>query len=209
VKPEQPPPQPPPGTRPGAFSAADWDARYAVAELVWTAEPNRFVVEESAGLPPGRALDLACGEGRNAVWLTGRGWTVTGVDFSRVALDKAEALAGEAGVRVGWVLADVVTWSPPGTYDLVLLAYLQLPRPQRQAVLATARSAVAPGGSLLVVAHDRRNLAEGVGGPQDPDVLWTPADALLDGFEVLRAETAPRPVAAGTALDTVVHLRAP
>jgi SAM-dependent methyltransferase len=73
--------------------AAEWDARYAGKNLVWEAEPNRWVVEVCAGLPPGRALDLACGEGRNALWLARQGWRVTGVDFSRVALERAGDLA--------------------------------------------------------------------------------------------------------------------
>ena len=77
----------------------DWDRRYAEPQLVWSAEPNRFLVEELAGLPPGRALDLACGEGRNAIWLARRGWEVTGVDFSGVAIDKAGRMAAEAGVE--------------------------------------------------------------------------------------------------------------
>src|SRR5215217_7896374 len=73
----------------------DWDRRYAEPRLVWSAEPNRFVVEEVADLPPGRALDLACGEGRNALWLAARGWDVTGVDFSGVAVGKARRMAAD------------------------------------------------------------------------------------------------------------------
>lgn len=75
------------------MSSAEWDRRHGVSELVWTAEPNRFVAAELADLVPGRALDLGCGEGRNAVWLAEQGWRVTGVDFSRVALEKARRLA--------------------------------------------------------------------------------------------------------------------
>ncbi len=69
-----------------------WDERYAGDELVWSAQPNRFLVAEVETLPPGRALDLACGEGRNAVWLAERGWDVTGVDFSNAGIDKARRL---------------------------------------------------------------------------------------------------------------------
>ena len=84
--------------RPG-FAREDWNTRYAQKELVWTAEPNRAFAAEVSGLAPGRALDVACGEGRNAVWLAERGWQVTGVDFSEVALEKAATLAASRGVQ--------------------------------------------------------------------------------------------------------------
>jgi 2-polyprenyl-3-methyl-5-hydroxy-6-metoxy-1,4-benzoquinol methylase len=79
-------PRPASSVRPG-FAREDWNARYAASELLWTAEPNRLFAAEIAGLEPGRALDLACGEGRNAVWLAEQGWRVTAVDFSDVALE--------------------------------------------------------------------------------------------------------------------------
>ena len=109
-----------------------WDARYAAAELVWSAEPNRFLVAEVSDLAPGRALDVACGEGRNAIWLAERGWDVTGADFSPTALDKARRLADGRGVTVRWLLADAVT-DPvePAAFDLVAVFYLQLPSEQR------------------------------------------------------------------------------
>ena len=111
-----------------------WDERYAGADLVWTAEANRFVVDEVADLPPGRAVDLAAGECRNAVWLAERGWEVDAVDFSAVGLAKGERLAEHHGVaaRVHPVVADLLTWSAPGHYDLVLVAYLHLPAPARE-----------------------------------------------------------------------------
>jgi ubiquinone/menaquinone biosynthesis C-methylase UbiE len=85
-----------------------WEERYGTEELIWKAEPNRFLVEELEAVPPGRALDVACGEGRNAVWLALKGWRVTGADFSRSALAKAQRLATDRGVEVTWVEADVV-----------------------------------------------------------------------------------------------------
>jgi SAM-dependent methyltransferase len=189
-----------------------WDARYAAApDLVWTGEPNRFVVEELARLAPGRALDLAAGEGRNAVWLAERGWQVTAVEFSRVAIERGRQVASDHGVTVGWQLADLREYLPPaGSFDLVLIAYLHLPPADLAGVLERARTALAPGGRLLVVGHDLANLSGGVGGPQDPAVLHTP-DAIvagLAGLDIARAETARRPVRVddGTvdALDTVV-----
>ena len=185
----------------GGMDRHDWDRRYSATDLVWTAEPNRWLVAEAAGLPPGRALDLGCGEGRNAVWLARQGWQVTAVDFSPVALGKGRGLAaGSGGRAVDWVEADVRTYGPePAAYDLVLLAYVHLPEPDRGAVHRAAARAVAPGGVLLVVGHDTTNLRDGVGGPQDPAVLFTPADvvdnlASVDGLEVERAERVLRPV---------------
>ncbi len=189
-------------------SSEDRDARYAGRELVWSAEPNPFVVAETADLPPGAAADVACGEGRNAVWLAGRGWSVTGVDFSAVALDEARTLAAAAGVDVEWVHADALAWAPPREYDLVLVASLQLPPPERAAALRTAAGAVAPGGSLLVVAHDARN-RRGVGGPGDERVLHRPDEVVAPGFAEARREAARRPVGDRDALDTVVRLVRP
>jgi SAM-dependent methyltransferase len=183
-----------------------WDERYSGTDLVWTAEANRFVVQECSDLPPGSALDLACGEGRNAVWLAGRGWSVTGVDWSGVGLTKGAKLAAAVDTAVDWVHADVLTWTPPTTYDLVLLAYLQVGAADRQLAMNVAAAATAPGGSVLVVAHDLSNLSGGVGGPQNPEVLWRIEDAAAPGLTAVRAEVAVRPTAAGNALDTVVRL---
>jgi len=180
-----------------------WDERYAAAELVWSAGPNVWVETMTADLPPGRALDLAAGECRNALWLAERGWSVTAVDFSGVALDRGRQLAterlGDRADALTTVRADVVTWTPePQGFDLVLVVYLHLPRQERVAVLESAARAVAPGGTLLVVGHDLANLSGGVGGPQDPTVLCRPADVVADvepaGLQVQRADTVRRPV---------------
>ncbi|WP_018655692.1 class I SAM-dependent methyltransferase [Actinomadura flavalba] len=189
-----------------------WDARYGTAELIWTAEPNVFVAREAADLPPGRALDLATGEGRNAVWLAGRGWRVTAVDFSVEGLRKARRLAAEHGADIDWILADVRDHRPrPRGYDLVLVAYLHLRAEDLRDVLYRAAEAVAPGGTLLVVGHDLTNLNEGVGGPRDPSVLYTATGvaAALNGLEVVRADRVTRVVVRGeiehTAFDTLVR----
>lgn len=181
----------------------DWDRRYSQTALVWSATPNQFVESELADLPPGRALDVAAGEGRNAIWLASRGWDVTAVDFSGVALDKGRALQArhERGpdLRIDWVQADVLEYDPvPGAYDLALLAYLQLPADQRRGAVRRAFSTLRDGGTLFVVAHDSTNITEGTGGPQYPEVLYTAEDVLadLDGerFEVVRAERVARQV---------------
>ena len=195
---------------------AAWDERYAGPELVWGAGPNCFVATELAGLGPGRALDLGTGEGRNAIWLAERGWQVTGVDFSAVGLGRAEVLARQRGVGVDWVQADLLSYAPaPGGYDLVLIAYIQLPPAELAHLVRAAAAAVAPGGTLLAVGHDAGNLTRGWGGPQYPDVLWTPeaVAAGLDGLTVHRAEQVERHVQTAdgerVAIDTLVRAERP
>ena len=176
-----------------------WDRMYAGKELLWSAEPNRFVVEELAGVAPGRALDLACGEGRNALWLASRGFDVHAVDFSGVALERARRMADARSLTVRWEQADLATFVPePRAYTTVLVCYLQLPWDGMAAVLDRAADAVAPGGTLLVVGHDLDNLTHGHGGPKDPAVLYTPAQVAAvaegRGLTVERAESVRRPV---------------
>jgi SAM-dependent methyltransferase len=192
-----------------------WDERYSGAEFEWTTRPNQFVAAELADLPPGRALDLAAGEGRNTVWLAERGWQVTAVDFSRVGLEKGRKLSAARGVddaQVDWVVADLRDYEPEGdAFDLVLVAYLQVSSDLRAKVLAGAAAALAPGGTLLVIGHDLTNLTDGVGGPQDPGVLYTPeaVSAELPGLRVVRAERVHRTVerndGPATAIDTLVR----
>lgn len=187
----------------------DWDRRYAERELVWSAGPNRFLVAETETLPPGRALDLACGEGRNAIWLAERGWQVTGVDFSEVAVEKARRLAAARGVEAGFEAADLLAWEPPAhAFELVLLFYLQVEAEALRTVLGHAARAVAPGGTFLLVGHHSRNLEEGSGGPSDPRVLYGEDDVVpaLAGLEVVRAGPVLRPVEGGaTAVDVLVR----
>ena len=175
-----------------------WNTRYAGSDLVWTADANRFLVAEVADLEPGRALDLACGEGRNAVWLAEHGWEVTAVDFSDVGLAKAARLADERGVSVEWIEADLLDYIPaPGEFGLVAVFYFHVVAGERGPILARAAAAVAPGGCVLVVGHDTSNLTEGCGGPQDPAILFTPEEvtAELPGLRIARAERVRRPVA--------------
>jgi SAM-dependent methyltransferase len=188
----------------------DWNARYAAQELVWGAEPNRFLAAEFADVEPrGRALDLACGEGRNAIWLARLGWQVTAVDYSPVALDRARRLAAEQRVDVEWVEADVTAYAPaPGAFALAVIAYLHLPAAQRRAVLAHAAAALAAGGILFLVGHARRNLTEGVGGPQHPEILWDAneirAELAALGLSVSRAQEVYRPVQKDTGVKTAI-----
>jgi len=202
------------------MDARSWDERYATTGLVWSGSANQFVADELAGLPPGRALDLAAGEGRNALWLAERGWQVTAVDFSQVGLHKGRVLAEQHGLDVNWVCADALTFDAgPDAFDLVVLAYLQLVADERRTAVRAAFGSLRPGGTFFLVAHDSTNLTEGTGGPSDPSVLFTAEEVLedLDGerFEVQRAERVPRVVQpdeahrgepARTAYDALVRL---
>lgn len=199
------------------MKSEEWDKRYEEREFVWSIEPNRFVESELGDVAPGEALDLASGEGRNALWLAERGWSVTAVDFSAVGMEKAQRRAEAQGLDVTWILKDVLHFEPERErYDLVLWSYLHLPEDERRRVLAKAREAVVPGGSFLFVAHDLSNLEHGYGGPQDARVLCTPQDVVEDlhGYEILKAEVVAREVeeegaVVGTAFDTLVRARRP
>ncbi len=170
----------------------DWDRRYSEVENLWSAKPNRFVVAEIADLEPGRALDLACGEGQNAIWLATLGWDVTGVDYSDVAIAKARARAQRDGVHVAFLSADLLEYEPEaGSFDLVLLLYFHLPPAELRNVLERAVSALAARGTIVVLGHDRTNITEGVGGPSDPTIHYTP-DEIASHLSGLRVEKAER-----------------
>lgn len=198
------------------MDARSWDERYAASELVWSSTPNQFVEQELADLPPGRAIDLAAGEGRNALWLAGLGWQVTAVDFSLVALDKGRELLTRhdqgRDLYVDWVHADVLTYDPgPVPYDLALLAYLQLEEGDRRTAVRRSFESLDVGGTLFVVAHDSTNLTEGTGGPTSPAVLYTAEDVLADlegmTFDVERAQRVARMVPAAEPVHK--HVAAP
>ena len=188
-----------------------WDARYDASDLVWGAEPNRFLPPLVSGLEPAKALDLACGEGRNAIWLARQGWEVTGVDFSIRGIEKARELAEDT--KVDWVVCDVTGFVPDHAYDLVVIFYLHLPERQLASTFEHAIAALAPGGTLFGVGHALRNHYEGYGGPPDPEILWTVdrvAPYVAD-LEIVELGERLRPVEAAdaTAVDLVVHARRP
>ena len=210
---------------------ADWDARYSGADLVWSAGPNVWVRELCTPMTPGKALDVAAGEGRNALWLVEQGWSVVAADFSAVAVERMNQIADRRLTQrrsaFSAVVADATQPAPrppgdlvdnsgtdgEGRYDLVLISYLHLPRTEWGQALSAAVRASPVGGAVLVVAHAVRNLTEGVGGPKDPTILLDPEDVVASAAELpvdvelaqLRArdvEGADRP-----ALDTVVLFR--
>ncbi|MGZ4132305.1 MAG: class I SAM-dependent methyltransferase, partial [Actinomycetota bacterium] len=193
-----------------------WDERYAQADRLWSSEANPILVDETADLAAGRALDLGSGEGGDAVWLAEHGWRVTAVDFSDVALSRARTLAEARGLRVNWVLADLLGYEPTqGAFDLVAMMYVHIAPSGRREVRGHAGRALVPGGVLLVVAHDRSHLTEGHGGPQDPTILYTPEEIVqeLPGLQIERAERVRRSVEVdgreATAVDTLVRARKP
>lgn len=190
---------------------AYWDRRYEERGYLWGSEPNRFLVEVASGFPPGTALDLACGQGRNSVWLATLGHEVTGYDLSPVAIEHAKRLAAESGVDIDFHAVDLSAWDPGGrTWDLVVLCYLQVPEELRRTVHAKAIDALAPGGRIVVIAHHRDNLERGVGGPQRPEVLFTEEELLADfaSLEVHVCEQLLRPVdtddVSGHAVDVLL-----
>ena len=195
------------------MDAEFWDQRYLGRDRLFSGDPNGVLVTEASDLPPGRALDVGCGEGGDAGWLAGRGWRVTAVDISQVALDRAARTVGDP--RVTWTRADLTSAPPPaGAFDLVSMQYFPLPRRPGHAALHGLLDAVAPGGTLLIGAHDLADLPPGGDHDVDPGDYYQPAEfaALLDGtWTVLTNETRPRttPAPPGTAHahDTVLRAR--
>jgi SAM-dependent methyltransferase len=175
---------------------AEWDKRYSEGDQLWSGEPNGALVTEVAGLTPGRVLDVGCGEGADAVWLARGGWTVTALDVSGVALERAAVHARDAGVTVSWVHSALVEAAlPPGSFDLVSAQYPALLRtPDAQAERALL-AAVAPGGLLLLVHHAGMDTYQGHDADFDPaDYVWPQmVAALLDAdWEIERNEERPR-----------------
>ena len=159
-----------------------WDERYRSAAALWSGNPNRYLVSETADLTPGRALDAGSGEGADAIWLAGRGWQVTAVDFSAVALQRAAAHARQRGsavaARIEWAKEDLTTWIPsPGRYDLVTAQYLHLPSVVRPVLFRRLAAAVAVGGTLLIAGHHPSDLQTTMPRPQDPDRYFTGDEA--------------------------------
>lgn len=184
--------------RPGGsgHDHASWEERYRGAPALWSGRVNPPLAAEAAGLAPGRALDVGCGEGADVLWLAGQGWQATGLDWSQVALDRAAEHAAAAGLteRVAWVQGDVDSWQPPpSAYDLVSAHFLHPQAAQRGPLLARLAAAVAPGGTLLWVGHPYDQARAEVWGA---DRFATAAEVAADldpaAWEVLVAANRPR-----------------
>jgi SAM-dependent methyltransferase len=174
---------------------ASWEQRYRGAPALWSGRVNPPLVAEAGELAPGRALDVGCGEGGDVLWLAARGWQVTGLDWSEVALARAAEHAAAAGLgeRVRWVRGDIDTWQPPvAAYDLVTAHFLHPTTDQRRSLLARLAASVAPGGTLLWVGHPySEDRATAWGGERFAAATEVAADLDPATWEVLVA--APRP----------------
>ncbi len=187
------------GDRP-RWDASFWDERYGASEALWSGHVNAVVRDEVAGLAPGLALDVGCGEGGDALWLAEQGWQVVGVDVSQVALDRAAARAAATDLadRTTWELRDLLAWAPPvATYDLVMAAFIHLTTDDRRTAYNALAEAVAPGGTFLVAAHDPSDLGV-VPRPPYPDLFFTAEELARDlpggsdAWDVVVAEARPR-----------------
>ncbi len=204
-----------PGDRPGGtgHDHASWEERYRGAPALWSGRANPPLVAQVGELPPGRALDVGCGEGGDVLWLAGRGWRATGLDWSQVALDRAAEHAAAAGLtdRVEWVRGDVETWQPPaGAFDLVTAHFLHPTAAERPAVLARLAAAVAPGGTLLWVGHPYdEERAAAWGGDRFAAAGEVAGDLDPAGWDVLVAALLPRADAEDDhhGADEVLHAR--
>lgn len=186
-----------------------WNERYRKSVSAMPSAHSVVLEEYVKGLTPGTALELAAGDGRNALYLAKQGWSVTAVDFSDVALERGQGFADRLGLSVDWQLADLVSYLPePQAYDFVCLFYLHLPKGEFREILRRAANAVRPGGSLLVVGHDLVNLTDGCGGPRDPDVLysWEEIVTVLAGLQIEYAGTERRQADHGVATDGIVQI---
>ncbi len=167
--------------------SAFWDERFGTSSFAYGTEPNTFLAETLAGLTPGRALFVAEGEGRNAVYAAQLGWEVTAVDFSAAAREKALRLASERGVSVDYQLADVMGFDPGGNYDLIAFIFLHLPPDVRQAALRRYLAFLAPGGRVVAEVFAPGQLGRTSGGPKSAEWLIS-AEELRDTFASLIVE---------------------
>lgn len=172
-----------------AALAAFWNSRYAGEDYAYGTEPNDFLVAQAALLPAGLpVLCLADGEGRNGVWLAGRGFEVTSVDVAQQGLDKAQALAQRAGVSLRTVRADVMQYElGENRWGAIVSIFLHLPQRARAALLARCVRALAPGGVLVFEAYGKRQPEFGTGGPPEPELLARLDDLIdeLAGCEIV------------------------
>lgn len=195
------------------FDEDYWDERYRGAQRVWSGNPNPQLVAEVASRPPGRALDVGCGEGADAIWLASRGWEVVGADISGVALERAAQHARDsdpaAAARIEWRQVDLLAQPPePGCFDLVSAQFMQLPPPERTQLFTALAAAVRPGGMLLVVGHHPSDLATGVPRPPLPERFYSPdeiAGLLGSSWTINVCEARPRPATTPDGTEVTVH----
>jgi SAM-dependent methyltransferase len=177
-----------------------WDARFDEETLAYGGEPNDWLAEVAAELPDGPALELAAGQGRNAVWLAGRGHDTTAVDQSAVGLRRASELAARRGVALRTEQVDLTTWDPgAGRWAVIVSVFAHMPAPARRALHRRVVDALAPGGVFVLEAYTPDQVGRGTGGPPVAELMMTLADLRteLAGLEMVRGEEVVRPVHEG------------
>lgn len=213
---------------PNQAPAEFWERRYSEAGRVWSGRVNRALADAVADLPPGRSLDLGCGEGGDVVWLAERGWEATGIDLSPTAAARGRAAAVDRGLpdgRTRFVAADLVDWTARPAeidgsdrpFDLVSASFLQSPvQLPRERILRAAADRVAPGGHLVLISHaEPPSWARGGHGPAQfpsPESELAALDLDPAEWEVVRADVVERDATGpdgepGVLSDTVVIAR--
>jgi SAM-dependent methyltransferase len=177
-------------TLPDMHSQVFWDDRYRSAPALRSGRPHRHLVAHASDLPAGAAADIGCGEGADAIWLATRGWQVTAIDLSVVALERgaraAAALGAEVAGRITWQHADVASWDPGhDRFDLASAQFLHLPPGRMAAVRQTMARSVRAGGTLLIVGHHPSDLDTDIGRPSKPELFCT-AEELAAGLDPLQ-----------------------
>jgi SAM-dependent methyltransferase len=176
------------------FDQEFWDELYRSRGQRWSGEPNPHLVSETADITPGTALDVGSGEGADAIWLAQRGWQVTAVDLSTIALDRGATRAAAQGTdvasRIDWLHEDLTSWLPAeASYDLATAQYLHLPTAPREAIFRRLAASVAPGGTLLIVGHHPSDLQTTIPRPPMPQMFFTASDVAAaldpDQWEIL------------------------
>lgn len=187
-----------------------WEEKYRSHDQIFSGNPNAVLVGEVSGLPPGRALDVGCGEGADALWLARSGWQVTAVDISATALSRGATNGADVADRVTWTQADLLTTAPDGAFDLVTVQYFPLPRQPDHLALRGLLAAVAPGGTLLFATHHLADLSPHAN--FDPSDYYQPDDiaSLLDDTWIVhvnetRLRAAPTPAGTHHTHDTVLR----
>lgn len=180
------------------FTAAEWDARYGTAtDRMWSGNPNPVLVDETAALTPGTALEVGCGEGADALWLAARGWKVTGIDISSVAIERAAAQGKLQDLQVDWQQVDLLEeGAPRGPYDLVAAHFMHLPSALRRKLYGQLAGAVSAGGTLLIVGHHPSDVHTSANRPDLPDMFFTAEELAADldpaAWEILVTDARPR-----------------
>lgn len=190
------------------LDAGFWDKRYRERDAAWSGEPNDRIVDAVASVAPGVALDIACGDGADAIWLAEHSWRVTATDISSVALERGHA--NDRTGRVEWLQADLLEWTPAAaTYDFVSAHFVHFASPEREKIFRAIAAAVRSGGTLLIVGHHPSDLRTTAGRWPMPEFYYT-ADAIAEllepaGWEILEASAAPRSAVDPTGATITVH----